>query len=126
MALKRFLVSLVSHESATMAKASDDKNTLELPGLPAVKRRGRAPSGHAKTPAERMATLRAKRKAKAEQATVALDDVLASLEHIRTTMVQFGSPALVETETMKQAWEDWYQRLITAKEALQGIKNRAG
>lgn len=45
-----------------------DKKTLELPGLPLVPVRGRPPTGQAKSPAERMAAMRKRRREEVKQA----------------------------------------------------------
>jgi hypothetical protein len=105
-----------------LAKASDDKHTLELPGLPVAKRMGRPASGKAKTAAQRVADLRARRKQEAAQATANLAAASGNLEAIRADMLRFGSPALISSEVMLQAWEDWYRRMHDALYALEAVK----
>lgn len=105
-----------------MAKASDDKHTLELPGLPTPNRRGRPTTGKAKTSAQRMADLRARRKKEAEHVAADLTTISGNLEAIRTDMLRFGSPALISTETMGQAWADWYKRIHNALRAIESLQ----
>lgn len=105
-----------------MAKANDDKHTLELPGLPMAKRRGRRPTGKAKSSAQRMADLRARRREEAAQVAALLATVGGNLEAIKAEMVRFGSPALISSETMGQAWSDWYKRMHDSLKALETLK----
>lgn len=44
-----------------MVKRIDDVKTMELPGVPVKRPRGRPPTGEAKSSAERMAALRARK-----------------------------------------------------------------
>lgn len=105
-----------------MAKASDDKHTLELPGLPVAKRRGRRASGKAKTSAQRMAELRARRRVEAAQVPIHLATISGNLDAIRAEMLRFGDPNLISAETLRQAWADWYRLMHDALKAVEGLK----
>lgn len=102
-----------------MAKASDDKFTLELPGLPKATRRGRRATGNAKSGAQRMADLRERRKDQQGRVIRNVEQALALVDGIRDAMLLYGDPALINQETLRQSWADWYSALCKAKRQLE-------
>lgn len=105
-----------------MAKANDDKHTLELPGIPVAKRRGRRPTGNAKPAAERMAAYRERRRAEGAQLGADLGAAIDGIASIQAEMVRLGDPALVDVATVRQKWAEWYKALHEAGKALGSVR----